>query len=310
MTISPYRLVCVAIPTYRRVDRLNALLDALLLQNIPLGVVVNVAVFDNDPEGGARATVLTRSKAYRFPLHYALVPKAGLAEVRNAALAFGSRAKFIAMIDDDEIPEPQWLWELLRVCEDSGSDAVVGPVPRQFPTDAPRWLRVGRFFDDIPARADGSFVYDGHTGNCLLRVASLNWMKISFDASMNFAGGEDVLFFRELVARGGRIAYAADARAVELVDAERLTPTHVMLRSLRTGNTLAHCDRKLQGRFVPLCARFVKGFGRLTLGALELLPRTALHGFCGTMTALCAFLRGWGMILGVAGVRVLEYRRR
>jgi succinoglycan biosynthesis protein ExoM len=305
-----YKVVCVAIPTYRRIDRLKSLLDALLLQNVPLGVFVHVAVFDNDPEGGARAMVLTRSEGYRFPLHYRLVPEAGLAEVRNAALTFGSRAaQFIAMIDDDEIPEPQWLWELLRVCGNSCSDAVIGPVPRQFPTGAPQWLRAGNFFNDIPARADGSFVYEGHTGNCLLRVASLDRMKIRFDTSMNFAGGEDVLFFRELVAQGGRIAYAADARAVELVDAERLTPTHVMLRNLRTGNTLAHCDRKLRRQFVPLCGRLVKGLGRLTLGALELLPRTALQGFCGTMTALCASLRGCGMILGVAGVRVLEYRR-
>jgi succinoglycan biosynthesis protein ExoM len=306
-----HRPVCVAIPTYRRVERLKSLLDALLLQDLPEDAVVHVAVFDNDPEGSARTVVLARSEGYRFPLHYRLVPEAGLAEVRNAALAFGSRlAQFIAMIDDDEIPEPQWLRELLRVCDGSGSDAVVGPVPRQFPTGAPQWLRAGKFFDDIPARADGSFVSDGHTGNCLLRVASLSRMKMSFDVSMNFAGGEDVLFFRELVARGGRIAYAACARAIELIDAGRLTPSHVMLRNLRTGNTLAHCDRKLHRQFVPLSVRLVKGFGRLTLGALELLPRTVLHGFRGTMTALCAFLRGCGMILGVAGVRVLEYRRR
>ena len=311
MTIAQCKLVCIAIPTYRRVDRLKSLLDELVRQTLPSGVVVSVAVFDNDPEGGARTAVLTRREAYKFPLHYTLVPKAGLSEVRNAALAFGSRtAQFIAMIDDDETPEPQWLSELLRVCEDSASDAVIGPVPRQFPTGAPQWLRAGGFFDDIPARADGSFVHEGHTGNCLLRVSSLNRMRINFDASMNLSGGEDVLFFRELVARGGRIAYAAHARAVELVDSERLTPAHVMLRNLRTGNTLAHCDRKLRRGFVPLSTRLVKGFGRLTLGALELLPRTALYGFRGTMTAVCAFLRGCGMILGVAGVRVLEYRRQ
>ena len=307
----PNEGVCVAVPTYRRRDRLSSLLDALSRQRLPSGMDACVAVFDNDPTASARGLILARRQGYRFPLHYKPVPKPGLSEVRNAAVDFASHtARFIAMIDDDEIPERDWLSELLRVGEVSGADAVIGPVSRQFPMQAPHWIRAGKFFNDSPIYADGSFVSEGYSGNCLMVLASLARMKVRFDPSMNLAGGEDVLFFRELLSRGGRVAYAANARAVEFVDPNRLTPSYVLFRNLRTGNTLARCDRKLDQRLAPICVRLIKGFGRIVLGAAALLPGTALQGFRGTMIALCGFMRGCGMILGVAGVQVLEYRRR
>jgi hypothetical protein len=46
------------------------------------------------------------------------------------------------------------------------------------------------------------------------------------------------------------------------------------------------------------------------LSAAALPPSTALQDFRGTMVAVCGFMRGRGVILGVVGVQVLESRRR
>lgn len=303
--------VTIAIPTYRRRWMLGTLLTSLERQHKPAHTMLRVVVLDNDPAGNARSMIEPLMNDCALELDYVHVPKAGLAEVRNAALeyAFCHRADFIAMIDDDELPEPQWLSELLRVCESSNADAAVGPVPRSLPADAPLWLREGGFFDDIPMRADGELVVEGHSGNCLLRTQTLQRLGLRFEASLNLAGGEDVLFFRQLIAGGGTIAFAARALATEFIDASRLSAKYVMLRNLRTGNTLALCDKKLKRRFWALSLRFAKGLGRLALGMILLMPKTVLQGFRGAMEALCGSLRGCGMLLGLAGIQVFEYRR-
>lgn len=303
--------VTITIPTYRRERMLETLLAHLQRQHRPTKSTVRVVVLDNDLGGSARHVTESRVDGYAFELDYIHVWKRGLAEVRNAALdyAFSHSSEFIAMIDDDELPEPQWLCELLRVCESSDADAVVGPVLRSFPADAPLWLRRG-FFPNGPARPDGELLSDGYSGNCLLRSATLQRIDLRFDAAMNLAGGEDVLFFRELIASGGTIAFAAHAFATELVDPSRLNARYVMLRNLRSGNTLALCDKKLNRRSRVLWLRFAKGLSRLTLGILLLVPKTLVHGFRGAVESLCESLRGCGMLLGLAGIRVLEYRLR
>src|SRR5271163_1421060 len=242
--------VCIAIATYRRPAMLAALLQKLptlvLRENAPN---VEVLIVDNDPDGGARPTVGQFFGTLQWPLHYRHVPEPGLSVVRNFAIDFAAGGfEFLAMIDDDEEPEPQWLDELLRVERSSGADAVIGPVPRALPPQSPAWVRKGDFFPaaayDVP---DGHLVPDGHTGNCLLKVSTLLRQELAFDSAMNLTGGEDVLFFRTLVARGGRIAFAANAVATETVPLQRTTARYLWQVEFRSGNTLSFCDRALSG---------------------------------------------------------------
>ncbi|HMD02354.1 MAG TPA: glycosyltransferase, partial [Candidatus Baltobacteraceae bacterium] len=135
-------------PTYQRPELLERVLGGIARLAIPAGVEPCVIVLDNNPAPSARASVERLAVTFPFELRYSHVAEPGLSAVRNAALA---RARdgfdFLAMIDDDETPQRLWLSELLGVQRDTGADAVVGPVPRILPRDAPRWLREGGFFD-------------------------------------------------------------------------------------------------------------------------------------------------------------------
>jgi succinoglycan biosynthesis protein ExoM len=143
------RRVCVAIPTYRRPDYLGALLTGLREIAVPPGYTVSAIVLDNDAAASAQAIVAARRDAFPFALDYAVVAHPGLVSVRNAALRYAGEQSFdfLAMIDDDEVPQAQWLAELLRVHARTRADAVVGPVPSDIPAGAPRWLVRGRFLD-------------------------------------------------------------------------------------------------------------------------------------------------------------------
>lgn len=303
-------LVYVAVPTYRRPDRLSALLASLQLQHMPINLDVEIAVFDNDPQRSAERITADARTASRYPLSYIHVPLAGLSAVRNAILEHvPDDCRYIAMIDDDETPCLRWLCELVRVALATGADAVIGPVGRVVPDDAPSWIKRGNFYSDMPSVADCAAITSGHSGNCLLKVDSLRKLRVRFDDCMNFAGGEDVLFFKQLVARGARIHYAAFARATEHVEAERLSARYILRRSLRKGNTLAHCDRLISANWQIVTLRALKGLARVLSGMLAFAPMTARSGAAGAVAALSRTVFGVGMLLGLSGIFVLEYKR-
>lgn len=301
--------VCVAIPTFRRPASLAETLAGIAAQTPPPACRVSVVVVDNDAVDSARAAVEAAATAFPFALSYAHVREPGLAAVRNFALRQASGAfDYLAMIDDDERPEPQWLGELLRVGAATGADAVIGPVPQRLPEDAPRWLRAGGFLD-LPTSGDGASVAFGYSGNCLLRVASLERFALTFDAAFNEAGGEDLVFFRQLLARGGRVRFAARAVAAERIGPERLRAAYVVRLNFRRGNTLALCDRRLDPTFSRLALRAVKGVARVALGLATLVPRSLARGRAGAVAAACDCAHGAGTLLGLGGYVFQAYRR-
>jgi len=288
---------------------LQALLRGISLQLLGARCSVEVLVLDNDAQASARHVVEAAADDFPYALRYALVPEAGLSLVRNAALAHAREGfDFLAMIDDDEYPQTQWLQELLRVAERSGADAVIGPVPKRFAAGAPSWIGTGGFFQ-LPSHPDGALITDGYSGNCLLRVRSLERFGVTFDGALNLAGGEDMLFFRELSTRGAKIAYAARAVAFETIGPARLCASYILKLSFRRGNTLAFCDRRLKGTPAALAMRALKGCGRLAVGLATLLPRALTGGRAGAVRALSDVAHGLGSLAGLGGHVYEAYKR-
>ena len=85
--------------------------------------------------------------SYRWPLRAVIERERGIAQVRNrlVAEALKGDAQFIAMIDDDEWPEPGWITEFLKVQRATGADVLQGSIlfvqdeaPTPCPTSAGR----------------------------------------------------------------------------------------------------------------------------------------------------------------------------
>src|ERR1700741_3630743 len=124
--------VIVAIPTFRRPQSLTRLLNALAKLETQARVTVLVA--DNDAERHEGYDVCAALEGYRWKLDHLIAPERGIAQVRNAlvARAFEHRCDFIAMLDDDEWREPQWLDAFLDVQAETGADALHGDILRDF----------------------------------------------------------------------------------------------------------------------------------------------------------------------------------
>ncbi len=227
--------VGIIVPTLRRPESLERALRSLFSQTGVADRVSAIVVVDNDPHGSAAATVEGLRNHCPWPLTYVHAPKPGVATARNAGLV-ATDAPLIAFLDDDEAASPGWLAALLKAREETGADAVFGPITGRAP-DAAAWLKpwLERFFGrEGPART-GLIDHPFGCGNSLMVRATALPGPAPFDAATDQAGGEDDALFAALAARGGRFGWAADAWVEEFAPAHRATLTYALARAFAYG---------------------------------------------------------------------------
>jgi succinoglycan biosynthesis protein ExoM len=232
--------VVVCVCTAGRTELLPRLLDAIVDQRLPPDLCsgIAVAVVDNNPEPEAEQVVRRWATETGLTVSYRHVPQRGLSQARNAVLQAATElSDLAALIDDDEVPDPDWLAGLLRTRIRTGAPIVIGPVVAGYGADLPSWVARGRFFD-LASWPEGTALDDGITGNALLHLPTLAGAGLSFDDRFARSGGEDQLFFKTALARGLAMRFAAGAVVVEPVPTARGCLSFLLRRELRKGNTL------------------------------------------------------------------------
>jgi succinoglycan biosynthesis protein ExoM len=244
--------IVVAIPTFRRPRSLTRLLNALALLKTDASVTVVVA--DNDADKHEGFDVCESLTDYRWPLDRFVAPERGIAQVRNALVerALSRPCDFIAMLDDDEWPEPGWLDAFLKVQAETGADALHGDILREFETTPGRCAR----------RCDGIAPLLGETGpvgmiegsgNIIVSRACFEGLaKPCFDPAFALSGGEDRDFFERLRRQGRRFAWAKEAVVHAWVPPSRANLGWALKRAYRVGNSdmrvfLKHAHSRADG---------------------------------------------------------------
>jgi glycosyltransferase involved in cell wall biosynthesis len=253
--------ISLCIATYRRTERLAALLDDLVKQqHLPSEVVV----VDNDAAGSACAVVEQRRKlGAPFPIYYDIQPVKNISLTRNRTVELAN-GDWIAFIDDDERAPAAWLKHLAGTVTRCSADGVLGPVQPIVPAYAPAWIRKGDFY--AWARMQTGAVIPLNKlrfGNVLVHGALLRDGPAPFDPGYGLTGGEDGDLLCRLVRRGARIVWCDEAVVHEPVEAARLSLRWLLLRALRGGQDFAR--HKLAGRLGELTRA---GRARLLLRAL------------------------------------------
>lgn len=244
----PARTVSVCIPTYRRNERLHALLEDLRLQQrLPEQIVV----VDNDSAGGARAVVEEfRRAGIGFRLDYDIQPAPNIALTRNRTVALAT-GDWLAFVDDDERAPKEWLLRLLDAAERYAADGVLAPVEPRVPESAPGWIRRGRFYD-FPHQRSGDPVPLPcmRFGNVLLRADPVRALSGPFDPAFGLGGGEDGDLLVRLVHGGARIVWYDEAPVFEPIEAKRLNLRWLLRRALGGGQDFA--TAVVRGRYRPI----------------------------------------------------------
>ena len=229
---TPHITVCIC--TFRRPDLLNRLLGELERQQTDNGFTFSIVVSDNDAGASARATVETFAAKSQLEVVYCTEPRQNIALARNRALEH-ARGEFIAFIDDDEFPAPDWLRTMLATCDATRAAGALGPVRPYFDQIPPRWVIDGRFCER-PEHPTGTVMEWSkcRTGNVLFRRGILQGMREPFRAEFG-TGGEDVDFFRRMTLRGFVFVWCNEGVAYEVVPPNRWTRSYMLKRALLRG---------------------------------------------------------------------------
>jgi succinoglycan biosynthesis protein ExoM len=227
--------VAIIVPTLRRPESLERALRSLFQQTGVEDRVAEIVVVDNDPQGSAGTLTDDLRLSSPWPIVYRHAPTPGVATARNAGLS-ATAAPLIAFLDDDEAASPGWLSALLKAQEETGADAVFGPITGRAP-GAEAWLQpyLERFFGRDGPQRTGLIDEPYGCGNSLMLRATALPGDAPFNVAADQAGGEDDALFAALAARGGRFGWAADARVEEFAPAHRATLKYALTRAFAYG---------------------------------------------------------------------------
>jgi len=315
--------VCICVCTYKRPQGLGSLLSGLESQtygeNSPPHITVIIA--DNEVNPANEQICHEFSQRTSIPLNYVPVTERGISYARNACLDHvPSHMDFIAFLDDDEIPEPDWLDQLLETQARTKGDVIFGPVLPSFSGDVPEWIKQGHFFEtprwhnDLE---DGQELASAATGNCLLLNTMLKESGLGFDRKLALSGGEDKLFFRQIRQMGYRIFWASNARVTETISPQRARFSYLLRYEFRRGNLKLiiklqfpqYADGPLRKMklvlkiFTKSTTNILSGMG-IMAGALLLWKNHKDQFFTGAFR----ISEGLGMFASILGFRYSHYR--
>jgi succinoglycan biosynthesis protein ExoM len=301
--------VCLCVPTFCRPHGLRKLLGHV--EQLTYAGRLEVIVVDNDAQGHAGAAVIAEAaRTFRFPLTCIVEPRRGQTYAYNRAFVNACQAvqspDYVAVLDDDEYPDPNWLDEMVGVALRYDVDIVGGPVFPVFDA-ASHWLAKSDLY--APTRfATGRVPMIYGAGSMLIRRTTLEqYLDEPFQHDYAFTGGSDEEFFHRCRRDGRSFAWADEAYVFETTPPSRTTVGYVLRRRFRKGTGATRLERKLVGTLSGAVRRWCKALGLIGCGALS-LPIMALGGRPAMMRSLVLAARGAGRIAAEFGIFYEEYR--
>ena len=294
-----------------------ALLERLLasLRDVDLGGLtpddVKVVVVDNSPTGEARAVCERVARTLPIELHFAEEERRGIPFARNRAVreALSLGSEWIAFIDDDDLPQSDWLLQLLQKQEESRADVVCGVWRWNVPANGSSWARSTPLFRSLPLdqRSRGIPPWMA-TCNVLISRETIETLAAEgpvFSPEFGFLGCDDTDMFIRASKAGARIEVAEKSIINRYWEEFRLTLRGILRHSFRQGNTIVHIAKKHDAP-AGLRRTKTKAIKRLTLGLL-LLP-TSVFSKRRMARQLYKIGRGLGMLYAFRGGQFDYYR--
>jgi len=292
--------VLIAIPTCKRPKSLARLLGAIAA--LRTAADISVLVVDNDAEAHQGFNLCRRRAAdYRWPLRAVIEPVRGIAAARNRLVseALRSEAHFIAMIDDDEWPGPNWITHFLETQKQTGADILQGSI---------LFVREGAGAGAVAdiCHPTGPVDMLQGAGNLLIRRQVLEQTSTPwFDSAFGLTGGEDLDFFVRLKRAGYRFGWANEAVVFGRETVLRRGLGWMVRRAYSNGNSDMRVLLKHRQGMMPIATESLKILGALLLSPLLAIILALSPNHRGR--PLVMFSRAAGKLTAMMGMRYNEY---
>lgn len=126
--------ISIIVCTYNRSEILKQTLNAL--QKQVFRDRFEILVIDNNSTDQTKEMVAEFSSQSRWLVHYIFESKQGLSYARNRGIQ-ESKSELLAFIDDDTVPDPNWVQSIRNGFDRYQADCVGGPVFPIWPSEAP-----------------------------------------------------------------------------------------------------------------------------------------------------------------------------
>jgi succinoglycan biosynthesis protein ExoM len=225
--------ITVCICTFKRPLLLRRVIEALRGQVPDTEFVFSIVVCDNDYLESAKGVVLACSQNSPVSIDYIVESRRSIALARNKAVE-AAKGDFIAFLDDDEVPGPDWLSNLFSTCARYAVDGVLGAAVPLFDGNPPSWLLRTGYYQRTRHRTGTRIDWRlGRTGNALLHSRVFDSQEAPFDP--RFVIGEDQEFFRKQIERGHRFVWCDEAVTREIIPPRRWKTRGILKSALLRG---------------------------------------------------------------------------
>ena len=239
----PLDILSIVICSHNRANDVLECVDALLPQLATARVDLLVVDSMSDPDHEA----ILREGISQRPLARLLrLDRPGLSEARNAGISATS-GRWVAFLDDDAVPAPNWLTELLgvleRIPEDCGAiGGRIVPIfpPGPIPLMGRRW-KMYLSLNETTGERDCTDRFELIGANSCFRRTAVEQAD-GFPLGLGRYGnvllsGEDVLLMFRIKSKGWRIRYHDRFSAAHKIPEQRLDPRWVVRRAYWEGIT-------------------------------------------------------------------------
>ncbi len=249
VTLTP--LLSIAICTYNHAALLAETLDALGRQVVPDGTPWEVVVINNNCTDGTVYAVQEAITAGRIPeLRLVRETRQGLLFARRAGVRM-TRAPWVALLDDDVLPAPDWVSQAIATTAAIAPDvgAIGGRItlawarePSPFACANSRAL-AAQDLGHAPHAVDGLYTAWLVGAGLLLRRDALRatgWMERAYcgdRTGRTLRAGGDIEIGLRLRTAGYRLWYTPDLQMRHIIPTSRMTDTAIL--RLRRGNASA-----------------------------------------------------------------------
>jgi glycosyltransferase involved in cell wall biosynthesis len=131
--------VSVVIATYNRARLLPGILGVLASQEAHPPLQWEIVVVDNNSSDSTRDVVASFSRTTTIPVRYAFEARQGLSSARNRGVQ-EARGAILAFTDDDVLPAPDWIVQVVAAIDRWGAHGVGGRILPRWEASPPSWI--------------------------------------------------------------------------------------------------------------------------------------------------------------------------
>ena len=131
--------VSVVVATYNRARLLPGVFGALASQQAPPSLDWEIVVVDNNSSDATPDVVASLARTSRVPVRPAFEAAPGLSNARNRGVR-EARGEILAFTDDDVLPAPDWIAQIVAAIERWDAHGVGGRILPLWEVPPPAWI--------------------------------------------------------------------------------------------------------------------------------------------------------------------------